>query len=153
MRSAFAPTELWCDRLRTKELAEPTPRSGEGWCRRRDLNPRPPAYEAKIRNVRQINSNAAPYFRMRARTGFIIGRIFSPKRSPDYRDRLQRTTREAENCNHEVTRKVMETINVGFATKLPRCRDCVFFTNTYLCSVINGSDWKQIMRSGNVRNA
>ena len=32
--------------LRTRVARQPKLRRSEGWCRRRDLNPRPPAYEA-----------------------------------------------------------------------------------------------------------
>ena len=36
------------------------------------------------------------------------------KCTPAYRSELRRTTFEAEDCNHEVTRNVTAAINVGF---------------------------------------
>ena len=116
-------------------LAEPKLRRSEGWCRRRDLNPRPPAYEAKIRNARQINNNAAPYVRMRVRTGFIIGQIFSGKCTPEYCGELQRTTCEAGDCNHKVTRKITTKRGSQYASEQFQ-RPGAGINNSAQCQVI-----------------
>jgi hypothetical protein len=84
------------------------------WCRRRDLNPRPPAYEMKNRNVWRISCSALQDIRMHVRTGFSIDQIFSYERTPEYCSEIQRTTVKAEDCNHEVTRIIVATINVRY---------------------------------------
>jgi hypothetical protein len=69
------------------------------------LNPRPPAYEMKNRNVRRISCSALQDIRRRVRTGFSIDQIFYHDRISAYSWELGRTAHETGDCNHAVTRK------------------------------------------------
>ena len=88
----------------------------EGWCRRRDLNPRPPAYEMKNRNVRRIGCSALQDIRRHVRTGFSIDQIFCHDRISAYSWELGRTAHETGDCNHAVTRKSAAPAFVRFRT-------------------------------------
>ena len=77
----------------------------EGWCRRRDLNPRPPAYEMKNRNVSAVYGDVLRGARICVRTRFATHQIFCHDRISAYSWELGRTAHETGDCNHAVTRK------------------------------------------------
>jgi hypothetical protein len=93
----------------------------EGWCRRRDLNPRPPAYEMKNRNVSAVYGDVLRGARICVRTRFATHQIFCHDRISAYSWELGRTAHETGDCNHAVTRKSAAPAFVRFRSIADKC--------------------------------